>query len=295
MLRLSAPGEYDIIAGDGKSPARVAVPAGDGPIFRQGARCRRRERRGVLLSGDDPVTLLPGSTDEDGFGEWWRGQKRDAADAPVLRHVSAAVTGHEMLDEHGAWESIAGLGEVWFPKDLPRDWAPYRFGHWRWIGPWGWTWIDDMPGASRPRISAAGPMSAGPMPKPGVGDGSREALGAPWGAADEEPAFMPAAVAFLGTAGVGTELSRCVQPRGGLVSARAGRGLLAELHRRSGGDPAPQRRRRAPIRRRSVGSAAESATNRRRRNRHRPIPQPPLMPASCRARSSSAASRSPMR
>ena len=25
------------------------------------------------------------------------------------------------------------------------DWAPYRFGHWVWIGPWGWTWIDDAP------------------------------------------------------------------------------------------------------------------------------------------------------
>ena len=63
----------------------------------------------------------------------------------MLRHVSAAITGHEMLDEHGAWENVAGLGDVWFPKDLPSDWAPYRYGHWRWIGPWGWTWIDDMP------------------------------------------------------------------------------------------------------------------------------------------------------
>jgi len=25
------------------------------------------------------------------------------------------------------------------------DWAPYRFGYWSWIGPWGWTWIDDEP------------------------------------------------------------------------------------------------------------------------------------------------------
>ena len=22
-------------------------------------------------------------------------------------------------------------------------WAPYRFGHWVWIAPWGWTWVDD--------------------------------------------------------------------------------------------------------------------------------------------------------
>ena len=24
-------------------------------------------------------------------------------------------------------------------------WAPYRFGHWAWVDPWGWTWIDDAP------------------------------------------------------------------------------------------------------------------------------------------------------
>jgi hypothetical protein len=25
------------------------------------------------------------------------------------------------------------------------DWAPYRYGHWAWIAPWGWTWVDDEP------------------------------------------------------------------------------------------------------------------------------------------------------
>src|SRR3989449_99753 len=24
-------------------------------------------------------------------------------------------------------------------------WAPYRYGHWAWVEPWGWTWIDDAP------------------------------------------------------------------------------------------------------------------------------------------------------
>jgi len=24
-------------------------------------------------------------------------------------------------------------------------WAPYRFGHWVWIMPWGWTWVDEEP------------------------------------------------------------------------------------------------------------------------------------------------------
>ena len=24
-------------------------------------------------------------------------------------------------------------------------WAPYRYGHWAWVNPWGWTWVDDAP------------------------------------------------------------------------------------------------------------------------------------------------------
>ena len=163
----------------------------------------------MLLSGSDPVTLLPGSIQEDGFGEWWRAQKRNSVDAPVLRHVSAAVTGHERLDDYGAWESIAGLGAVWFPKDLPRDWAPYRYGRWRWIGPWGWTWIDDTQWGFA--TSHFGRWAY-------VGGSDAETGRWGWvpggqsGARAEEPAFMPAAVAFLGTAGVGISYPDAFSP-----------------------------------------------------------------------------------
>jgi hypothetical protein len=34
---------------------------------------------------------------------------------------------------------------VWYPQVAVADWAPYRYGHWSWIAPWGWTWIDDAP------------------------------------------------------------------------------------------------------------------------------------------------------
>jgi hypothetical protein len=36
-------------------------------------------------------------------------------------------------------------GMVWVPASLPAGWAPYRFGRWAWVQPWGWTWIDDAP------------------------------------------------------------------------------------------------------------------------------------------------------
>ena len=24
-------------------------------------------------------------------------------------------------------------------------WGPFRYGHWAWVSPWGWRWIDDQP------------------------------------------------------------------------------------------------------------------------------------------------------
>ena len=63
----------------------------------------------------------------------------------ALRHLPVEMTGADALDGHGAWRNEAGYGMVWYPDALPPDWAPYRFGRWRWMPPWGWTWIDDAP------------------------------------------------------------------------------------------------------------------------------------------------------
>ena len=61
------------------------------------------------------------------------------------QYVSREMTGHERLDAYGRWEKRPDYGPVWFPAAVPADWAPYRFGHWASIAPWGWTWIDDQP------------------------------------------------------------------------------------------------------------------------------------------------------
>jgi len=34
---------------------------------------------------------------------------------------------------------------MWYPNRVVSGWSPYRYGHWDWIAPWGWTWIDDAP------------------------------------------------------------------------------------------------------------------------------------------------------
>ncbi|OBV41234.1 DUF6600 domain-containing protein [Janthinobacterium psychrotolerans] len=67
------------------------------------------------------------------------------AASPSLRYVTEDVTGYEELDRHGAWQDDAEYGPLWLPRAVPAGWAPYSDGLWRWIAPWGWTWIDNAP------------------------------------------------------------------------------------------------------------------------------------------------------
>jgi hypothetical protein len=55
------------------------------------------------------------------------------------------MTGYEDLDQYGSWSNVAGYGPVWRPNGLQAGWAPYRYGRWTWVGPWGWTWMEDEP------------------------------------------------------------------------------------------------------------------------------------------------------
>ena len=49
------------------------------------------------------------------------------------------------LDSYGSWSVQPEYGNVWFPRTVAAGWVPYRDGHWAWIDPWGWTWVDDAP------------------------------------------------------------------------------------------------------------------------------------------------------
>jgi uncharacterized protein DUF6600 len=81
--------------------------------------------------------------------------------------AAASRRGHEPAGQHARRTSIGivrrvgaghrapanarttGRGKVTRPMAAPTTvavgWAPYRFGHWTWVGPWGWTWVDDAP------------------------------------------------------------------------------------------------------------------------------------------------------
>ncbi len=87
------------------------------------------------------VDLLP----PDGFDRWCR--DRDLRDdrAAAAAHIPREVIGYEDLDDYGVWERSPQYGWVWAPRAVVVGWAPYHFGRWAWIEPWGWTWVDDAP------------------------------------------------------------------------------------------------------------------------------------------------------
>ena len=84
----------------------------------------------------------------DAFAGW--NDDRDRAEdrivtASTQRYVSPEMTGAEDLDRYGQWEQTPEYGALWTPRSVPADWAPYTTGHWAWVRPWGWTWVDDAP------------------------------------------------------------------------------------------------------------------------------------------------------
>jgi hypothetical protein len=98
----------------------------------------------VLVSGGDrPAYDLEQAPGEDDFDMWCRQRDDHEAHLASARYVPATLIGYEDLDDNGSWEPAPQYGAIWYPRAVPIGWAPYRFGHWVWVAPWGWTWVDD--------------------------------------------------------------------------------------------------------------------------------------------------------
>ncbi len=65
----------------------------------------------------------------------------------ATRPYDEDVWGADELDGYGDWIETRDYGRVWRPHRAAisryADWAPYRYGHWRWRPPYGWTWVGD--------------------------------------------------------------------------------------------------------------------------------------------------------
>jgi hypothetical protein len=81
----------------------------------------------------------------DAFDDWAQSRDERFDHSASDRYVSPDVVGSQDLDEYGDWQNSPEYGNVWVPSHVVVGWAPYRYGHWIWVAPWGWTWVEDEP------------------------------------------------------------------------------------------------------------------------------------------------------
>ena len=146
-------------------------------------------RQTADISGiDSPEYQVDIAPPPDDWDAWC--QSRDRREDRIAPYVPREMIGAEDLGEYGTWHLVTGYGPVWRPRAMVAGWAPYHYGHWAWVDPWGWTWIDDAPWGFAPFHYGRWAFIDG---------------GWGWipGPAAARPVYAPALVAFVGGDGWG--------------------------------------------------------------------------------------------
>jgi hypothetical protein len=154
----------------------------------------------IRLTGSNPVytelvrVLPPDALDQF---DTQRERERDQSFAASAPYVDDGMIGVSDLGQYGNWNPNPDYGQVWFPRAVPADWTPYSNGHWAWVAPWGWTWIEAEPWGFAPFhygrwANFGGRWGWVPGPPPAV-----------FGGRPPRPIYSPALVAFVG----GSDLS----------------------------------------------------------------------------------------
>jgi hypothetical protein len=187
---ITQPGDYRIDATPASNlsagTTRVVVQQGAGTIYGDGGASVNIASGQQANFTDTQLTPAgPGAEVQDGFDAWAYQRDRLEDQSVTARYVPREVVGYQQLDSYGDWNQDPTYGAVWLPRAVPANWAPYREGHWSWIAPWGWTWVDDAPWGFAPfhygRWAQIGPRW-GWVP----------------GRMAPRPVYAPALVAFIG-------------------------------------------------------------------------------------------------
>jgi hypothetical protein len=144
-------GRYRLEAGQNGGESRLTVFSGRGRFDASDNTVLTVDAgKSLVVQNTRPtVTFRFESAREGDFDRW--ADARDANwDATHTRYVrerviSPYMTGYEELDSYGEWIDDREYGRIWAPRYVSAGWAPYRYGSWTYVNPWGWTWVDDAP------------------------------------------------------------------------------------------------------------------------------------------------------
>ncbi len=187
QFSIRRPGEYHIDAGRPNGPPTqllLGVMSGEASFAGLRGAVELHSGQGAMVPPDQTsmqvVAVYPTP-----FDQWAENRAGMQASSQTAAYVSPEMTGYQDLDAYGQWQPTADYGPVWFPSQVEIGWAPYRRGHWDYIQPWGWTWIDDAPWGFAPFHYGRWAEFDGRW---GWIPGERH----------EHPVYAPALVAFIG-------------------------------------------------------------------------------------------------
>ncbi len=177
----------------------VTVSSGAVEVTGQSLDQQLGPNQSMRLSGSNPVyaelvQLFP----PDGLDQFDQEREHRRERSYAYRYVSPDMIGAADLDDYGDWQPAnqdnQGYGAVWYPRGVPAGWTPYSNGHWAWVAPWGWTWVEAEPWGFAPFhygrwASFDGRWGWVPGPPP-------SAFGR-----EIQPIYSPALVAFVGGGG----------------------------------------------------------------------------------------------
>ncbi|MGC1449903.1 MAG: DUF6600 domain-containing protein, partial [Candidatus Sulfotelmatobacter sp.] len=141
---VSDPGNYRLEASPDGNYTVVTLRAGDGQATGNGQTYTIHSGQRVTFSGTDSLNAdMEQIGPEDDFDSWADGREHRHDESRSAQYMSPDVVGYDDLDDFGDWRDDPNYGHVWYPNRVDAGWAPYHNGHWAWIDPWGYTWVDD--------------------------------------------------------------------------------------------------------------------------------------------------------
>ena len=151
-MLLREPGEYAIETEEDGERTVVKAHSGEaevtGPDSSQHGYIVGANEQGIFTGSDDLSSVMTQAGRRSGF-ELWAYEREAARRELGGRELRAAGNGRlsgSRLVRHVEQRrpSTATSGSR-ARRTCSNDWAPYRYGRWIWVTPWGWTWVDDSP------------------------------------------------------------------------------------------------------------------------------------------------------
>ena len=146
QVTITRPGLYRVDVSPDREHTRVVVREGEVNVQTAGALQQVLPGQSADIDGPNPqYATVQNGIGIDGFDAWVADRDRYYRVSASGGYVSPQMVGAADLAQYGSWTQNAEYGAVWYPNDVPNDWAPYRNGHWVDVGAWGPTWVDYSP------------------------------------------------------------------------------------------------------------------------------------------------------